>query len=90
MAVRRYFCPRKKSRTRWARIVRGQALEEAKRAKKAAEDEEAAAERIKYARKLLDRGEDTEAKNRLKKLIANYPETKTASEAKEVLKRLDK
>jgi hypothetical protein len=44
---------------------------------------------LNYAKKLLDKGMDYEAKERLQKLVKEYPETKAASEAKEMLKKLD-
>jgi hypothetical protein len=58
-------------------------------AKKAAADEEIAGERLRYARTLIDQGMDELAKERLQRIIKEFPTSKAAAEAKELLKRLD-
>jgi hypothetical protein len=59
-------------------------------AKKAAEDEEAAVERLKYAKKLLDQDMGELAKDRLQRIVKEWPDTKAAAAAKELLKKLQK
>ncbi len=58
--------------------------------KKAARDEELAVERLRYAKKLIEKGMEDEAKRRLEKIIKDYPDTKAADEAKALLKKLGK
>jgi hypothetical protein len=57
-------------------------------AKKAAQDEELASERLKYAKKLIDRGEADVAKERLQKIVKEFPNTKAAAEAKALLEKM--
>jgi hypothetical protein len=57
-------------------------------AKKAAQDEEDAGERLKYAKKLLDRGMDEKAKERLQRIVKEWPDTKAAAEAKQLLAKM--
>jgi hypothetical protein len=73
-----------KQQEAWERAALEQARKDAE-AKKAAADEEAAGEMLKYARKLIDRGEADLAKERLRKLVAGLPDTKAAAEAKALL-----
>jgi hypothetical protein len=76
-----------------AEVERKAAAAEKKRreaeAKKAAEDEEAASARLKYAKKLLDQGMSELAKERLKRIVKEWPNTRAAAEAKELLKQFD-
>ena len=57
-------------------------------AKKAAKDEEFASERLKYARKPIDEGMDDLAKERLRKIIKEQPDTKAAAEARKLLESI--
>jgi hypothetical protein len=51
-------------------------------------DEEFAAAQVRYAKKLIDRGDPTTAKERLQKVLKEYPDTKAAPEARELLDKL--
>jgi hypothetical protein len=53
-------------------------------------DEETAAERLSYAKKLIDKGNDVEARTRLEKLAKELPHTKAAKEARMLLRELGK
>jgi hypothetical protein len=59
-------------------------------AKKAAADEEAAAERLRYAKKLIADGMDELAKERLQKIVKDFPGSKAAEEARGLLKKLER
>jgi hypothetical protein len=58
-------------------------------AKRTAEkDEEYAAAQVRYAKKLIDGGDPKTAKERLQKVLKEYPDTKAAPEARELLDKL--
>jgi DNA-directed RNA polymerase subunit RPC12/RpoP len=57
-------------------------------AKKAAADEEAAGDRLKYAKKLIDGGEADLARERLWKIVTEWPKTQAAAEAKKLLESI--
>jgi hypothetical protein len=56
--------------------------------KKKATDEEYAAAQVKFARKLIDDGTPSLARERLEKVVKEYGDTKAAAEARELLKSL--
>jgi hypothetical protein len=64
--------------------------QEEKRRKEAEKQEEFAQARLKYARKLIADDQTEEARERLQKIIKELPDTKAATEARELLKQLDK
>jgi hypothetical protein len=51
-------------------------------------DEEYAAAQVRYAKKLIDQGDPKTAKERLQKIVKDYPDTKAAPEARELLDKL--
>jgi formylglycine-generating enzyme required for sulfatase activity/serine/threonine protein kinase len=54
------------------------------------QDEDYAAAQVKYAKKLIDQDDTATAKERLLKVVKDYPESKSAPEARELLKMLGK
>ena len=52
--------------------------------------EEDAARKLKFAKTLAEDGKTAKAKERLEDIVAKYPKTKAADEARELLKMLDK
>ena len=65
-----------------------EANRKAAEANKAAANEEFASERLEYAKKLFDRNMGVEARARLEKIIKEYPDTRAAGEAQNLLKKL--
>jgi len=55
-----------------------------------AEEETAAAERLKLAKKLIDAGKPASAKPVLEIIVKNYSNTKAGAEAKELLEKINK
>jgi hypothetical protein len=68
--------------------ARIEAEEREKAAKAARVAEQRATSRLKFAQQLLEAGKKEDAKFRLQKLIEDYPDTKAAAEARQLLKRL--
>jgi hypothetical protein len=52
--------------------------------------EQEAARKLKFAQTLMEDGKTEKARTRFEEIIAKYPKTKAAAEAKELLKKLDK
>ena len=52
--------------------------------------EQIAASKLKFAKTLAEDGKKAKAKERLEDIVAKYPNTKAAGEARELLKNLDK
>jgi len=61
-----------------------------KSAKQVEKDNDYADSQVKYAKKLIDQGDTATAKERLLKIVKDYPESKSAPEARELLKMLGK
>lgn len=79
----------------WVRIApgtdRGYAKAKPQEPKpEATDDESVAAERLKFARGLIDGGKAAQAKPVLLVITKKYPKTKAAAEAKELLEKIDK
>jgi hypothetical protein len=51
-------------------------------------DEQYAAAQVRYAKKLIDQGDTNTAKERLQKVLKEYPDTKAAPEAQDLLDKL--
>jgi hypothetical protein len=80
----------KASRDEALRKAREDAEKKAKAAaaKQAAKDEATAREHFRYAKKLLEQGMNDLAKERLKKIVTEWPNTNAAKDAKELLAKL--
>jgi hypothetical protein len=76
----------------WVRITAGDERGYAKAPAKpeATDDESVAAERLKFAKGLIDGGKAAQAKPVLLVITKKYPTTKAAAEAKELLEKIDK
>ena len=61
-----------------------------KSAKEQERDEQDAGERLTYARKLIKKGDEDEARERLGKILKEYPGTNAAADARKELRRLGK
>jgi hypothetical protein len=100
-----YKSPEERAKERRAEEARNKAEAEAREAraetrKKAQEEarkeaaqkkvEERAASYLRYAKKLIGRGMEERAKERLQEIVKDLPDTKAAKEAKQLLHTLDK
>ena len=74
------------------------AIEDAKAAKKKADEEaarkpnteKAAKAFLSYAKELVTKGQTEEARDRLRNIVKNYPETEAGTEARQLLEKLSK